>query len=50
MKPDIKGDISLSDVANEAISQARIWADRAAQLPTDRAGKLLADVLASPEV
>ncbi|QJC22695.1 proline dehydrogenase family protein [Arcanobacterium buesumense] len=48
MKPDIKGDISLSDVANEAISQARIWADRAAQLPTDRAGKLLADVLASP--
>ncbi|WP_216426509.1 bifunctional proline dehydrogenase/L-glutamate gamma-semialdehyde dehydrogenase [Arcanobacterium phocae] len=47
MKPEINGDISLADAANQAIIQARRWADRAACLPTDRAGKLLSDVLAS---
>ncbi|QRV01510.1 proline dehydrogenase family protein [Arcanobacterium phocisimile] len=47
MVTPIKRDIDLAQIAQEAIGRARTWADRAATLPTDRAGRLLADVLAS---
>lgn len=43
----IKEDVDLTRVAADAIDQVKVWVERSSTFPTDRAGELLSDVLAS---